>query len=267
MKRKEYDMKPTEPTRPDGAGGVLDAEGRHWCDLVNHPGHYSNPPSQVSRFVETGDIIETSMPWYSTFQTGAFYTVFHHHVRLTFPSYTIQAFANGMQEEWIDACKANSGHSTARESYIFPPRITIGAAFCRNLSSPFDEAAANRAYVTGSDPRFSSQPLPLRTAALVRKHTSRIAKGGTGFFRMPFVPKAANHSGGLGSIYIEVMNAFLADIANYVDASIQGGATATLVLYHQTESKKTGTVQTTPVNSVSTHPILSSVRGRVSVRS
>ena len=41
---------------------------------------------------------------------------------------------------------------------------------------------------------------------------------------MPFVPKAANHSGGLGSIYIEVMNAFLADIANYVDASIQGGA-------------------------------------------
>ena len=83
---------------------------------------------------------------------------------------------------------------------------------------------------------------------------------------MCFIPETAQTSGGLTALYVENMNAAMADISNYVDASISGGATAILALYHKPASEKTGTVQSTPVESVSCGNIISSVRGRQTVR-
>ena len=83
---------------------------------------------------------------------------------------------------------------------------------------------------------------------------------------MFFITENMNNAGSLASLYIRAMNRAMADIANYVDASVSGGATAQLALYHKGASEKSGTVQTTPVNSVSTGTVISSVRGRQTVR-
>ena len=109
--------------------------------------------------------------------------------------------------------------------------------------------------------------LPIRSVGLVRKHTSILGKGGVGFFRMFFIPEPAQTAGHLTQKYIDSMNGAVADIANYVDGSVRGGATATLAIYHRGESEKTGTVQSTPVTSVSTGATISSLRSRQPVRS
>ena len=260
-------MKPTEPTRPDGRGGIIDAENRHWPHPVHRPDWFTNPPDQVGRFIKTGDVIETSMPHYDTSNQLRAWYVFHHRVSLTFPSYTIQAFANGMIQEWRGAWQGGFVIGHLRDRWCFHGLTTIGAPRCKNLSSPTDEAIGNNFLRVGNAPGVNDTTLPIRSAGLVRKHTSLLGKGGTGFFRMCFVPESANHSGGLSANYVNAMNEAMADISNYVDASISGGATAILALYHKGASEKTGTVQSTPVNSVSCGNILSSVRGRQPVRS
>ena len=260
-------MTPTEPTRPDGRGGLIDAEDRHWPHPVHRPDWFTNPPSQVGRFIKTGDVIETSMPHSDTDNNIRGYYVFHHRVSLTFPSYTIQMFANGLIEEWTDAFGMTGSSHIAFGDLCFHGLTTMGAPRCKNLSSPADEAIGNNFYRPHNHPNINDTTLPLRSAALVRKHTSILGKGGTGFFRMFFIPEQRQTAGVLDRTYINAMNAAMADIANYVDASIRGGATALLALYHKEASEKTGTVQTTPVNSVSTGTTLSSVRGRQTVRS
>ena len=259
-------MKPTEPTRPDGRGGVLDADGRHWFDLDHQPDWYSNPIRQTDNFIKSGDIIETSMQYWSTQHTTPVWNVFHHRVTLTFPTYSIQAFANGMMEEWIDALKQVGANRHPRELFVFTGLTNVGPAVCRNLSNPTQEATSVRSHVIPLDSGNGPDSCPLRTAAVVTKHTQRVTRGGTGRFLMPYVPEVQQSSGGLTALYTQDMVGLLSDVANYVDASITGGATAIMALYHQTASKKTGTVQTSPVTHVSIKPRCGSLRSRQVVR-
>ena len=260
-------MKPTEPTRPDGRGGIIDAENRHWPHPVHRPDWFTNPPDQVGRFIKTGDIIQTSMPHYDTSNQLRAWYVFHHRVSLTFPSYSIQAFANGMIEEWTDAFHTKGRMRETRGATCFHGFTTMGAPHCKNLSSPADEAIGNNFYRVNNVPGFNDTTLPIRSVGLVRKHTSLLGKGGTGFFRMCFITEHQNNAGMLSTAYINDMNDAMADISNYVDASISGGATAVLALYHKEASEKSGAVESTPVNSVSTGARISSLRSRQPVRS
>ena len=252
---------PVHPLTPDGRGGFIDATQCHYP----HPDqldYWSNPEAPIgTAILKTGDVIEVSMPL--QFPAGQIfgYNVFHYRVTIPVNNYTIQQFADGVMEEWGDAY--NVTRFQARFPY-FATGAVWGPCHVRNLSSKGVEANADSS-ITFTDPQ-PTEAISLRSAFLVRKHTA--VEGKTGHGRFLFAPVSENGqtAGVANPTALTEIERATADIANLVDVDGITGVLAILVIYNQTASKKSGTIQTTVGKSVSASHILSSVRDRVRVR-
>ena len=252
---------PVHPLTPDGRGGFIDATQCHYP----HPeqlDYWSNPEAPIgTTILKTGDVIEVSMPL--QFPKGQIfgYNVFHYRVTVPVNNYTIQQFADGVMEEWQDA--GFNKLLTQQSIQICPTGTVWGPCHVRNLSSKGVEANADAVISFGTT---AVDGCPLRSAFLVRKHTAVEGKPGHGRFLFAPVSENAQRAGVVNADALTLLERATADIANLVDVDGITGVLAILVIYNQTASKKTGTIQTTVGKSVSASHILSSVRDRVRVR-
>ena len=251
---------------PDGRGGGIDGEGRHYPFPVGRPDYWSNPASEIERPVKSGDIIETSMP-FSVDGDGPFgWQVWHHRVTLTVQEPEIQDLADGMQQEWAQAFGSGSA-SRFVHSPMMGNGLVVGPCRVQNLSSPSDEAVATQTWRSSQQHPPGNELLPLRAAVLVRKHTALFGRGGLGYFRLPGAAEYAQVAGHLTAEAITYFTNAYSDLANFTDIGNLTGSRAALVLYHRGASEKSGAVETTPVDSVSCASVMSSVRDRVRVSS
>jgi len=252
---------PDGPITGDGNGGFYDLSGAHyplgWRDLTE----WTAPFDSLATGIATGHVIETSVPISAATGDPYGWMVFHHRAVIGAGVYTIQQFADGMQQELKQAAAwSNRGRT---RPYPLGAGGYWGPVHARNLSADGQEAIADSRLLLGRTP-FSTGEFPLgeRICFLVRKHTALPGRAGHGWFRVAPVSEGANNAGRVQSGYAAQMEDIMADIANYNDATFTSGARFALVLYGQAATRKTGMLSVTPVTSISCAGTLSSVRDR-----
>ena len=247
-----------------GTHGMADDSGRYYPYPYSLPNFYSNPPREVEGPIKTGDIIQVSMPLRLGSAEPFGYNVWHYRVNVTINNFTIQAFADGVQQEVKQAATAHLKYRAAGSAVLIGQGVSWGPCQVLNLSQPGFEANADDTYRTGTAHQ-GGDPLSLRTCAVVIKHTAVSGKTGLGRFNIAPIAEGAQRAGELLTGIPAAFEGFLADLANMTDINGLSGANATMVIYNQTASKAQNKIIVTPVSSVSCHPILGSIRGRARV--
>lgn len=256
---------PQEPTIPDGRQGLLTKDLVHYPNGWRPPYVWGNPEADIGRAVKAGDIMQCSMPLSYGQDDPYGYLVFHYNVQLTagITDYDVQKFADGLQEEWAQAWGAGT---FGQRSILFSSFAKFGPVHVKNLSSPGDEAVANKVWQGNSNEGHGRATLSLRSAVVVRKHTAWAGRGNQGRMYLGGVNETAQRAGrmeGGGPAYVE---AAMADLARMNDINGLSGVSAFMVVYSPKQSAGTSAIVTTPVTSVSCAPILGSIRDRVRVR-
>lgn len=255
---------PVKPFVPDGTGGFTDAEG-YYYPRADDLGMWSTPHDVMAiPAIATGHIIETAMPFAFPEGNNVGYFVYHHRAVIGAGVYTIQQYANGMQQEWKQAMESNVPSAGVPWQY-FAAGTVFGPCHCVNLSVAAQEASAINTYKVIQGNFIQQQALPIRSTAMVRKHTSRPGKKGQGRIQLAPIADGAQESGKLRENAITGFTGFVSDLASYNDVGSTGAASFAMVILNNPRPAPGGTVLFTLVTSVSCAASMSSVRDRVRV--
>lgn len=253
---------PVKPFVPDLIGGFTDAEGFYY-PRADDLGIWSTPHDvMASSTITTGHIIETAMPFAFPEGRHVGYFVYHHRAVIGAGVYTIQQYAVGMQQEWKQAMDSVVSSAGVPRQY-FAKGAVFGPCHCVNLSVTNQEATALETYKVPTENFVNQEALPLRSTAMVRKHTARLGRKGNGRIQLAPIAEGAQTSGKLSSNAITGFSGFVADLASYNDVGTTGTGSFAMVLLNNPRPSPGGTVLFTPVTSVSCAQTMSSIRDRV----
>ena len=260
--KKSEPREPVGKGRPDGVGGLVDDDGFHYPRADDWQ-TYNRPQDSVGRNVQVGDIIQCSIPWHAYAGGEPFaWSVLHFRAKTLLGVHTIQTFTDAVAEELGQALIGGEnvgifiGGSSKRGAFA-------GPILSQNLSSTGDEALSDTVRFGGTTNDVVLTPL--RSAAVIVKHTATPGRSGRGRWYFPLITASVQEGGALHESVREFLETRAADFANLNDVQSGGVGNFEMVVWSPTKSASTGALVAYPVTSVSCYAVMGSIRDRVRV--